>query len=131
MAFGGHTVGASDGGPGFPGVGWSKQHGDLRIPHFFGLHAIQIIPLFAWAILRRRSQSTRHKTRLIATTAASYAFLIAILTWQALRGQSIVEPDRTTLAAMGLWIAGTMALAVFLSRPFLGESNVPNSAVLS
>jgi hypothetical protein len=131
MAFGGHTVGAPDGGPGLPGVGWSKQHGDLRIPHFFGLHAIQIIPLFAWAILRRRSQSTRHKTRLIATTAASYAFLIAILTWQALRGQSIVEPDRTTLAAMGLWIAGTMALAVFLSRPFLGESNVPNSAVLS
>ena len=33
---GGHTVGAPDGGPGIAGVGWSKQHGDLRIGHFLG-----------------------------------------------------------------------------------------------
>lgn len=33
-------------------VGWSRDGGDLRVAHFFGLHAMQILPLAAWALDR-------------------------------------------------------------------------------
>ena len=109
---GAHTVGAPDGGPGLPGTGWSVAHGDLRIPHFVGLHAMQILPLLALALRRRSDAHARVRVMFAAT--ASYVALFAILLWQALRGQSLVQPDGVTigallawaiLSAIGVWVA--------------------------
>src|SRR3954447_24337107 len=69
---GGHTVGAPDGGPGLPGVGWSRKHGDLRIPHFLGLHALQVIPmLYFLKARRRRNQFGSADTPYIFAVSAS------------------------------------------------------------
>jgi hypothetical protein len=107
---GAHTVGAPDGGPGLPGTGWSNEHGDLRVSHFIGLHALQALPLVALAASRRRlSESTR--VRVTLTAGGSYFALFCILLWQALRGQSVLAPDALTMATLGAWAAVTAAAA--------------------
>jgi len=108
---GAHTVGAPDGGPGLPGVGWSREHGDLRVPHFLGMHGIQVIAFLGWLIWRRRGT-----VRLVFTVAASYLSFAGILLWQALRGQSVIEPDQATLIALGIWLAATAAAVLWSSR---------------
>ena len=112
---GAHTVGAPDGGPGLPGTGWSREHGDLRVPHFLGLHAMQLLPLLAIALGRRRlSEKTR--LRLTLTVAASYGVLFAVLLWQALRGQPLVHPDGLTITALAIWLVLTAA-GVWIALP--------------
>jgi hypothetical protein len=107
---GAHTVGAPDGGPGVPVTGWSRQHGDLRVPHFVGLHALQALALVAVALRRwRRPETARVKAVQIA--AASYASLFVLLIWEALRGQSVVAPGATGLASIAVWALLT-ALAI-------------------
>jgi hypothetical protein len=85
---GAHTVGAPDGGRGLPVTGWSTSHGDLRVPHFVGLHALQVLPILTLAGLRRRGETAR--TRLTLAAAAIYALLFVTLLVQALRGVPFV-----------------------------------------
>jgi len=40
LVAGTHTIGASDGGLGLPLLGWSRAHGDLRVPHFLFVGAL-------------------------------------------------------------------------------------------
>lgn len=111
---GAHSVGVPDGGPGMPITGWSTTGGDLRIPHFVGIHAMQVLPLVAILLAaagRRMSRlaDPRVRTRLVLVAGLAYAGLTALVTWQALRGQSLVDPDLLTLAALGALLATTAA----------------------
>ena len=82
---GAHTVGAPDGGPGLMGTGWSTRHGDLRVPHFVGLHALQALSLVALVLARHRIRGNV-RVRVVTIAAASYATLYVMLLLQALRG---------------------------------------------
>ena len=85
---GAHTVGGPDGGPGVPLTGWSREHGDVRVPHFVGLHAVQALPLIAIGLRRwRRPEAVRVKAMVAAS--ASYGSLFLLLLWEALRGRSV------------------------------------------
>ncbi|MGW4164013.1 hypothetical protein [Streptomyces sp. NPDC004788] len=119
---GAHNVGVADGGPGMPLTNWSTVGGDLRIPHFVGIHALQVLPLAALALMRagRRRRGSlfadeRVATGLVVVLGAVWAGLIALVTWQALRGQSLVHPDAATLTVAGLLLAaGAVAAAAVL-----------------
>jgi hypothetical protein len=116
---GAHTVGAPDGGSGLPGTGWSTTHGDIRVPHFVGLHALQALPLIALLLPRRRPIGPA-RIRLVLVAAGSYLTLFGVLLFQALRGQSVLAPDGLTVALLSAWMVGTVAAAtaaVFLAHP--------------
>jgi hypothetical protein len=103
---GAHSIGGPDGGPGIPVTGWSREHGDVRIPHFVGLHAIQALALIAVGLQRWRAPESV-RVRALLAAAASYASLFLLLLWEALRGQSVVSPDAAAFAATGIWAVFT------------------------
>lgn len=88
----GHTVGAADGGAGLPFVNWSTVAGDLRVAHFLGLHAFQIIPLFSLAVYYLHKQ-----LRFIEPTIFTFVFTFlyfaafVFLFTQALAGKPFIE----------------------------------------
>src|SRR4030095_1896939 len=74
---GAHTVGAPDGGPGLPGTGWSVEYGDLRVPHFLGLHALQLLPVVALLLWWRRVEDGR-RARVVVVAGGSYLSLFLL-----------------------------------------------------
>jgi len=81
----GHWVGgvASD-AAGLPLLGWSRSGGDLRVAHFFSMHALQAIPLMGFVI--GRSGLRQPRTAVWLATGAYTAF-IAWTFFQALAGR--------------------------------------------
>ncbi|MEU1368096.1 hypothetical protein ABZ454_18385 [Streptomyces sp. NPDC005803] len=128
---GAHAVGVPDGGPSMPLTGWSTTGGDLRIPHFVGMHALQLLPLFLMALVAlaprfARLRDPRVRLRLVLVASGAYAALTALVTWQALRGQSLIHPDGVTLVTAALVLAATAAGAYGALRP---RSGAPATAV--
>jgi hypothetical protein len=84
-ANGGHWVGgvASDTN-GLPIFGWARDGGDLRVAHFFGIHAMQILPVFA--LFAERIAPRRAGTAL-AVFAIVYSGLTIAALLQAIDGR--------------------------------------------
>ncbi|MEM6432089.1 MAG: hypothetical protein AAF708_22820 [Deinococcota bacterium] len=142
---GAHTVGTPDGGEGLPFFNWSTEGGDLRIGHFIGMHALQILPLLGWFLdgRQRRSQPSRPKANrnarrqhqhpsvqktsvqktsakgavaLIFIAASYYLAITLLVTWQALRAQSIIAPDALTINVFAALSATALVASYIASR---------------
>lgn len=76
-----HTIGDSDGSAGLPVLNWSKKYGDLRIAHFIGMHALQVLPLLSWYLLKN----------VVVTAMAGFLYgLLSVFTLiQALKGRPL------------------------------------------
>jgi hypothetical protein len=129
-ATGSHTIGALDGGPGLPLLGWSTVAGDLRIGHFVGLHALQLLPLLGWLLDRTTRFTDRQCRQLVRIAGVGYLGIVVLLVWQALRGESLVHPGTVTLIALaGLVIvvgaAATAALKLPAPQSARGPADIP------
>ena len=86
-----HTVGMPDGGTGLPVVNWSTRAGDLRVAHFLGFHALQILPLAGYSFSRWRTLAVRRRAvAYVLALGVVYLAVFSLLFWQASVGRPLL-----------------------------------------
>jgi len=76
-----HTVGAVNDNSNLFMVGWSKTVGDLRVSHFIGMHALQVLPILSFYFLKN--------TKSTIIISIVYGFLAVATLVQALQGKPL------------------------------------------
>ena len=82
-----HSVGAVNDNSNWFILGWSKTVGDLRVAHFIGMHALQLIPLLSFYVFKN--------TKLTLALAVVYFILALVSLIQALQGKPLIRQKTT------------------------------------
>ena len=88
---GSHTVGAADGGPGLLWLNWSTRAGDLRISHFLGLHALQVLPLAGYLISCLTNLTLCRQQHFFLAFTTVYALVMLLTFIQAMMGMPLLD----------------------------------------
>ncbi len=83
-----HTVGAINDNSNLFILGWSKTVGDLRVAHFIGMHALQVLPVLSFYVLKN--------TKLTIVVALLYGLLALLTLVQALKGKPLLRGKGNT-----------------------------------
>ena len=93
-----HSIAAPADGPGLPLLNWSLAGGDLRVAHFLGLHALQVLPLTGYIIAQRESLSSRQARSIMGIVAMLYSGFTVGTFVQAMLGIPLVSSLPTVAA---------------------------------
>ncbi len=81
-----HSVGALNDNSNWWIVGWSKTVGDLRVAHFIGMHALQVLPILSYYVLKN--------TKLTLGLSFVYGLLALLTLIQALQGKPLIKETK-------------------------------------
>ena len=82
-----HSVGALNDNSNWFIIGWSKTVGDLRVSHFIGMHALQVLPILSYYVLKN--------TKLTIGLSVIYGVLALLTLIQALKGKPLMKTKST------------------------------------
>lgn len=83
-----HSVGALNDNSNLFIMGWSKTVGDLRVAHFIGMHALQVLPILSYYLLKN--------TKLTIGLSVVYGLLAVVTLIQAVQGKPLVKEKNQT-----------------------------------
>ncbi len=81
-----HSVGAINDNSNMWLIGWSKTVGDLRVAHFIGMHALQLLPLLSFYIFKN--------TKATLVLSILYGLLAVSTLVQALNGKPLITQKK-------------------------------------
>ncbi len=115
--WGSHFVGSMEGATRtWALTGWSRESGDLRVPHFIGMHAIQVLLLLVFLAKRLGvSMDDARAARQMALIGGLLGGTWLLTLGQAFAGRSLFEPG---LFQVGLWVVLSGMAAVLLWMTF-------------
>lgn len=85
----GHSVGLENDNSNLFILGWSKIVGDLRVSHFIGMHALQVLPILSFYLLKN--------TKLTIAVGIVYGLLALFTLMQALNGKPLFKYQTNNL----------------------------------
>ena len=88
-----HSVGALNDNSNWFILGWSKTVGDLRVSHFIGMHALQVLPVLSYYVFKN--------TKLTIVLSFIYLVLAVLTLIQALQGRPLIRQRNDAIASSG------------------------------
>ncbi|WP_322113424.1 hypothetical protein [Leptospira soteropolitanensis] len=120
---GSHQFGSGDPGEGILFFGWSTKLGDMRVPHFFGMHVMQLF-VFLAAYLINKKDSILNQT-MVRIMGVLFLTINIFMVIQTLNGESIFHFNAFYSSVYGIFF---LLIAVCFCKLIL-KSNVIRNEV--